>query len=133
MATKKRSSMSEVTKGQQSRKAIQQSMIASLPKYCPIGIDKLADFIAYEFHMSPYTIRYTYLPMFITVGILEEVGNGYVRVSEKGNEAISRGELTDVELREELEEENEQRSKLGKSIVTLEEWKQMRTKRIKPI
>jgi hypothetical protein len=46
---------------------------------------------------------------------------------------IRRGDLTDAELREELEEENEQRSKLGKPKVTLEEWKQMRSKRTKPI
>jgi hypothetical protein len=63
--------MSEVTRGQQSRKTIRESMIASLPKYCPTSIDKLADFIAFEFNMSPMTIRYAYLPMFLTVGILE--------------------------------------------------------------
>ena len=125
--------MSEMTRGQQSRKTIRESMIASLPKYCPMSIDKLADYLAFEFNMSPFTIRYGYLPMLVTVGILEQCGNGYVRVSEKGNEMISRGDLTDAELKEELEEENEQRAKLGKPKVTLEEWKQMRTKRTKPI
>jgi hypothetical protein len=125
--------MSEVTRGQQSRKTIQESIIASLPKYCPISIDKLADYIAFEFNMSPFTIRYGYLPMLVTVGILEPIGNGCVRISEKGNEMINRGDLTDKELKEELEEENAQRSKLGKPKVSLEEWKAMRTKRTKPI
>lgn len=40
-------------------------------------------------------------------------------------------DLTDEQLREELEEENEQRSKLGKPRVSLEEWKATRSKRFK--
>jgi hypothetical protein len=125
--------MSEATHGQQNRKEIQQRIELSLSKYCPTSIDRLADFLAYEYHLSPYTVRYTYLPMFLTVGILERCEDGDVRVTKKGIENIQRGELTDEQLGEELDEENEQRSKLGKPKVSLEEWKNLRSKRFKPI
>jgi hypothetical protein len=42
-------------------------------------------------------------------------------------------ELTDEQLREELEEENEQRSKLGKPKIGLKEWKEKRVKRVKQV
>jgi hypothetical protein len=41
--------------------------------------------------------------------------------------------LTDKQLKEELEEENEQRNKLGKKPLSLEEYVKIRSKRIKPL
>jgi hypothetical protein len=53
--------MTEATKGQINRKNIQTAIINSLKKYCPDTADRIADFIAFEFHLSPYTVRYTYI------------------------------------------------------------------------
>ena len=41
--------------------------------------------------------------------------------------------LTESELLEELEDENDARAKLGKHKIGLDEWKKMRTKRVKPL
>lgn len=126
--------MSESTKGQQNRKQIRQQIEATFEKYCPNTLEKLADYIAYEFNLSPYTVRYTYLPMFITVGILEFNDEGMVDLSAKGkNLQTSVDGLIDEEIKEEHEEENENRKQLGKPEVTLEEWKKTRPKRIKPL
>jgi hypothetical protein len=42
-------------------------------------------------------------------------------------------ELTKEQLQEELKEENQMRAQLGKPRVSLEEWKEMRSKRFKPL
>jgi hypothetical protein len=116
------------TLGQINRKSIQERIEELLPYYSSKtdDIDELAHYIAYDFHMNPHTIRYFYLPMFITVGVLRDI-NGHItcNATEDG--------LTEKELQEELEEENEQRSQLGKPRVTLEEWKNMRSERKKPL
>jgi single-stranded DNA-specific DHH superfamily exonuclease len=116
------------TLGQLNRKNIQERIEELLPYYCSKtdDIDELAHYISYDFHMNPHTIRYFYLPMFITVGRLQDV-NGHITciATEDG--------LSEKNLQEELKEENEQRSKLDKSPLTLEEWKKKRTQRFKPI
>lgn len=78
--------MSEATKGQSKRKEIRQSIEADLPKYCPDTLERIADRIAYEYNLSPYTVRYTYLPMFITVGVLKSQGNGVYSTEETNPE-----------------------------------------------
>ena len=115
------------TLGQLNRKNIQERIQESLPYYCSKtdDIDELAHYVAYDFHMNPHTIRYFYLPMFITVGVLKDI-NGHVTCN-----ATSDG-LTEKELQDELDEENAQRNQLGKPRVSLEEWKKMRSERFKP-
>lgn len=126
--------MSEETRGQQSRKMIRQQIESELEKYCPNPINKLADLIAYDFNLSPYTVRYTYIPMFITVGILEFNHDNLVVLSAKGKGLQTTEDgLTEEQFNQEFEEENEQRNKLGKPPLSLEEWKKMRSKRLKPI
>lgn len=126
--------MSQPTKGQQNRKEIHQSIEGSLAKFCPNTLDKIANLIAYDLYLSPYTVRYTYLPMFVDVGVLEPVGNSVYDLSAKGKQLQTTEDgLTEEQVKEEIEEENEQRSKLGKPKVSLEEWKSMRSKRIKPV
>lgn len=78
--------MSEATRGQTKRKEIKQSIEADLPKYCPDTLDRLADRIAYNYNLSPYTVRYTYLPMFVTVGVLKSLGNGEYSTEEPNPE-----------------------------------------------
>jgi hypothetical protein len=96
--------MSEATKGQQNRKQIVEKIEDALPKYCPNTLDKLADFIAYEFYLSPYTVRYTYLPMFVTVGRLTSLGNGlYDTVKEIPMDKERKKEFQ--KLRKEIKEE----------------------------
>lgn len=125
--------MSEATHGQQNRKEIRQEVESALSNYCPNRIDRMANLIAYDFNLSPWTVRYTYLPMFIDKGILVQCGYGNYTVSAKGQHLQTTEDgLTDEQLGEELEEENEQRNKLGKPKVSLEEWKAMRSKRFKP-
>jgi len=68
--------MSMATKGQSNRKQIRETIESHLSDYCPDVLDRLADRIAYDYNLSPYTVRYTYLPMFITVGRLKYSGNG---------------------------------------------------------
>ena len=126
--------MSEETRGQQARKNIQITMLGVLSKYCPNTFQKMANLIAFDFNLTPDTVRYNYLSMFIDAGILEYDNNRMLILSAKGqNLQTSEDGLTDEQLKEELEEENEQRNKLGKPRVSLEEWKAKRSKRLKPI
>ena len=62
-----------------------------------------------------------------------ELDDGILNFKGIPDEAEIPMELTDEQLREELEEENEQRSKLGKPRVILKEWKEKRSKRLKPV
>lgn len=126
--------MSQPTKGQQNRKEIHERILFLLSKYSPNTLDKIANLIAFDLYLSPYTVRYTYLPMFVDVGVLEPCGDGIYNLSAKGKELQTTEDgLTEEQVKEELEEENEQRSKLGKPKVSLDEWKAMRSKRIKPV
>lgn len=123
--------MTEATKGQKNRKEIRNRIESELLNYCPNQIDKLSDPIAYDFNLSPYTVRYTYLPMFINVGILKHNGNG--DLIPTGTERKPLIELSDQEFKDEFDEENEQRNKLGKPPLTLKDWKKKRPKRSKPV
>lgn len=75
--------MSEATKGQVARKAIREIIEANLSKYSPNTIPKMANLIAYDYNLSPDTVRYCYLPMFIDRGILILMDkNGIYSVAE---------------------------------------------------
>lgn len=126
--------MAEETKGQTSRKNIQQSLLNGLDKYSSNFYRKMANLIAFDFHLSPDTVKYRYLDMFLDNGILEYNEEGLVVLTARGK-ALQTTEdgLTKQELAEELQEENEQRNKLGKPPVSFEEWKEKRQKRIKVI
>jgi hypothetical protein len=73
-----------------------------------------------------------YLESCLSWGILE-LDDGVLNFRGIPDEAEIPTELTAEQLREELAEENDQRSKLGKPKVSLKEWKEMRSKRFKPI
>lgn len=126
--------MSEESRGQQIRRNIRSAIEGSLSKYCPNTFSRMAYLIAYDFNLTPDTVKYNYLNMFIENGILTHTENGLLDLSAKGK-ALQTTEdgLTEKELQKELEEENENRNKLGKPRVTLEEWKKMRSKRHKPL
>jgi hypothetical protein len=126
--------MSEESKGQQIRKRIREQVESQLSKYCPNTFNKMANLIAYDFNLCPDTLKYNYLPMFIDAGILEFNHDNMVVLSAKGQRLQTTTDgLTDKDLQEELEEENENRVKLGKPKISLEEWKKMREKRKKPL
>ena len=126
--------MAEETRGQTSRKNIQQSLLNVLDKYSPNFYRKMANLIAFDFHLSPDTVKYRYLDMFLDNGILEYDSEGFLVLTAKGK-ALQTTEdgLTKEQLAEELQEENENRNKLGKPPLSLEEWKKKRQKRIKPL
>ena len=86
--------MTESTQGQKNRKNIQDTLEPKLSEFCPNSLDKMANLIAYKFHLSPYTVRYSYLPMFIDAGILELCnGNGCYALSDKVKQSqLSHGE-----------------------------------------
>jgi hypothetical protein len=73
-----------------------------------------------------------YLESCLSWGIME-LDDGNLIFKGIPNGAEMPCELTEEQLREELDEENEQRNKLGKPRVSLEEWKEKRSKRWKPI
>jgi hypothetical protein len=126
--------MSQETKGQQNRKNIRQAIEQSLPKYCPNMPSKMANLIAYDFNLSPDTVRYCYLPMFVDAGILEYTQSGELDLTAKGiGLQTTEDGLTEEDLQQELNEENENRGKLGKPRISLQEWKKMRSKRKKPL
>jgi hypothetical protein len=85
--------MSEATRGQQNRREIRRQIESHLGNYCPNTLDKLANLIAYDFNLSPYTVRYTYLPMYVDAGILESCGDGKYTLTEKGKNLKHREEL----------------------------------------
>jgi hypothetical protein len=129
--------MSEVTRGQTSRKIIRTEIENSLGKYLPAEYSKLANIIAYDFNLSPYTVRYTYLPMFLDAGIIELGQDGLIHLTLKGRkkqeqlqqpqqqEQPQEQQLqppTEKQLQLELEKENERRAKLGLPRVSYEEW-----------
>jgi hypothetical protein len=126
--------MSEESKGQQNRKNIRMAVEHSLLKYCPNTYNRMANLIAYDFNLCPDTVKYSYLSMFIEAGILEYNHDNQLDLSAKGQQIQTTEDgLTEQQLQEELDEENENRSKLGHHKVSLEEWKEMRSNRIKPL
>jgi hypothetical protein len=126
--------MSEETKGQQNRKRIQEDLEGKLAKYCPNNFNRVANLIAYDYHMNPDTLKYRYLPMYIDAGILQFDGDHNLVLTAKGQRVQATDDgLTKEQFKEELEEENEQRNKLGKPKVSLEEWRKTRSKRLKPV
>jgi hypothetical protein len=62
-----------------------------------------------------------------------ELDDGILSFRGIPNDAEMPCELTEEQLREELEEENDQRNKLGKPKIGLKEWKEKRSKRLKPL
>jgi hypothetical protein len=88
--------MSEVTRGQTSRKLIRQEIERSLQRYLPADVSKLANLIAYDFNLSPFTVRYTYLPMFLDAGVIEHGQDGLIHLTEKGKQkqAVAQNETT---------------------------------------
>ncbi|MBT0159920.1 hypothetical protein G4O51_08040 [Candidatus Bathyarchaeota archaeon A05DMB-2] len=73
-----------------------------------------------------------YLMSCLSWGIME-LNDGNLIFKGIPDDAEMPCELTEEQLKEELAEENEQRNKLGKPRVSLEEWKEKRSKRLKPI
>ncbi|MCJ7633558.1 hypothetical protein MUP77_14370 [Candidatus Bathyarchaeota archaeon] len=92
-------------------------------------IDKLAN----RCSLSTRKIRENYVEPLVTDGILEWTGNGRIRFVGIPENAVMPCELTEQQLQEELEEENENRAKLGQHKLTLKEWKKKRSLRIKPL
>jgi hypothetical protein len=110
-------------------------MEGSLSKYCPNTFSRMAYLIAYDYNLTPDTVKYNYLTMFIENGILTHTENGLLDLSEKGK-ALQTTEdgLTEQELRQEYEEEIQSQTESGKKPkVTFEEWKKNRPKRFKPL
>jgi hypothetical protein len=126
--------MTEETKGQRARKNIQLTIIGQLSKYCPNTFSKMANLIAFDFNLTPDTVRYNYLSMFIDAGILEYDKDRMLVLTAKGKDLQTTEDgLTDEQLMKEYEEEIQQRQQLGKPKVSFEEWKKARSKRFKPI
>jgi hypothetical protein len=72
--------------------------------------------------------------MFVTVGVLEYDNEGILHLTAKGKKLqTSEYGLTEDQLKEELQEENEERNRLGKPPVSFEEWNKKHQKRIKPL
>ena len=95
--------MSQPTKGQQNRKEIHERILFLLSKYTPNTLDKIANLIAFDLYLSPYTVRYTYLPMFVDVEVLEPCGDGIYNLSAKGKGLQTTEDgLTEEQVKEEL-------------------------------
>jgi hypothetical protein len=92
-------------------------------------IDKLAT----RCSLSTRKIRENYLKPLITEGIVAWEGNGHIRFVGIPDNAVMPCELTPEQLKQELEEENEQRNMLGKPKVSEEDWRKSRSKRLKPL
>lgn len=126
--------MSEESKGQQIRKRIRETVENQLSKYCPNTFNKMANLIAYDLNLTPDTIKYNYLPMFIDAGILEYNNDNMLILTAKGQQIQTTEDgLTEQQLKEEFEEENDCNKQLGKPEITLEDWKHQRKTRIKPV
>jgi hypothetical protein len=126
--------MSEESRGQQIRNRIAHAIENQLSKYCPNPYNKMANLIAYDFNLCPDTLKYRYFPMFIDAGILEYNHDNLLVLTAKGQRVQTTEDgLTPDELKVELEEENEQRAKLGKPKISFEEWKKKRQKRTQQV
>ena len=121
--------MSQATRGQRNRQEVSHDIELNLQKYCPNTLDKMANLIAYDYNLSPYTVRYTYLPMYVDVGRLVNCGNGCYDVWSK----LTKDDFSESELQAELDEENKNRKQLGKPELTMEQWKKERPPRFKQL
>lgn len=85
--------------------------------------------------VSTRKIRENYIEPLIDEDILRETRDGYIEFVglPENAEVPSEDSLTEQEIVEELEEENEMRNQLGKKPLSLEEWKKTRPKRLKPL
>ncbi len=126
--------MSQESRGQQIRKNIRSAMESSLYRYCPNTFHRMANLIAYDFNLTPDTVKYNYLNMFLEARILVYTENGEIDLSTKGK-AIQTTEdgLIEKDLQEEYEEETANLKELKKKIPTFEEWKKTRPQRNKPL
>jgi len=119
--------MSEESRGQQIRRNIKSAIEGSLSKYCPNTFSRMAYLIAYDFNLTPYTVKYNYLAMLLENGILTRTQNGLLDLSAKGKALqTTEDRLTDAEIKEEMEEDREKRKEL-------EEFKKTRSPRKKPL
>ena len=109
--------MSEATRGQQNRKEIRQQMEFNLAKYFPDTLDRASNRIAYDYHLSPYTVRYTYLPMFIDVGMLASCGNGEYDLSAKAQQAQAEKQKAEAENFSKISEAREQLTNTIKTAI----------------
>ena len=109
--------MTEATRGQQNRKEIRQQMESTLTNYFPDTLDRASNRIAYDYHLSPYTVRYTYLPMFIDVGILASCGNGKYDLSAKAQQAQAEKQKAEAENFSKISEAREQLTNTIKTAI----------------
>ena len=65
-------------------------------------------------------------------GLIDATARSIMRDAHFFDDMTSDG-LTEEEVKEELQEENEHRAELGKPKVSLEEWKKLRAKRKRPL
>jgi len=92
-------------------------------------LDEWIDKLANRCNISTRKCREDYLQPLITDGILKRQSDGCIQFVGLPENAVIPCGL----LQEELDEENENRAKLGKSRVSLEEWRKMRKPRFKPV
>ena len=112
--------MTESTQGQKNRKNIQDTLEPKLSEFCPNSLDKMANIIAYKFHLSPYTVRYSYLPMFIDAGILELCnGNGCYDLSAK----VKQSQFSQLPIEKKYEKYIQSLEK-GVKKLSFDEWKE---------
>jgi len=75
--------LSYATKGQINRRNIREKMESELEKYCPNTISRMANLIAYDFNLAPDTVKYSYLFMFISKGILYKTNDCLYHVNSE--------------------------------------------------
>jgi hypothetical protein len=98
--------MSQATKGQVNRKNIRMTIENSLSRYCPNELDRMANLIAYDFNLSPYTVRYTYLPMFIDKGILVNNNGKFVLAVEVQQQQVKSEKKPEKEKKTDKKNDN---------------------------
>lgn len=75
--------MSDATKGQVRRRNIREEMESELGKYCPNPLNRMINLIAYDFNLAPDTVRYSYVYMFISKGILYKTNDCLYHVNSE--------------------------------------------------
>lgn len=83
------------TDGQTNRKKNVVDMEDLLHEFLPMAYDKLAGKIAYQMSLSPDTVKYSYLLMFMAEKIIWMDKHGIVYLSEKDPEPEHKPELPD--------------------------------------
>jgi hypothetical protein len=81
--------MSQATKGQEHRHEIRVAIEEDLVEFCPDTKDNLACKIAYKENLTPDTVKYNYLKMFITIGYIVPCGNGKYNLSRTEKQNIT--------------------------------------------